>query len=520
MTRSKKGVVDILAVLLALAFTVALSSIFVQVSHVLYVSTTQSLPSGTVSVHGNVITIHNPYPLSVKLSKLKVFINDKPIPLSVKGGSDTWGPYEDLIVKIPTNESILSIKVFYGSTLIYSGVYIKPSLVKIDKRFPSLNATLDISNSGTVLVKVNASDDTMVKSLNIYFGTLNGTLISHLSIIPGVHPMWHEINHVKCNCIPKWSKNFRHVSLTLDYYPWESGNSVKFILIKATDCKGHVSQKVLFLKEVGPTISWGSISVLSKFAKVTNKKIISASPIANVDFHFTVHRGSTNIKSIEYEIDTGKWTNVSFNRNSSDVYISVPTKLLGYGTHKITVRVTDASGITTKSSLTISLIKDSGPLIDILYPHDDEVFSTTGNSAEILIGVRIISLNSIGISDVRATLDGVAIQLAHTSGNLWSATISAPVGVHTLSVSARDNLGATNTSSVTFTVFYSPVPILVPTGSSTTPIANSNNNSAYTPTYSNKPNIVAVAVPPIHWSVNFSKVGGNFVPTIGGGVKP
>jgi len=527
--RDDRAIVNVIALLLAMAFTIALSSLFVQVSHTIFVSTTQTVPTGVVSVTPQGIIIHNPYPVSVKLSEIKVLVNGKPVKLSVKQGGDTWGPYEDLVVPIPRDKNVVSIEVIYDGKLIYSGVYIKPSAVKMDRQFPKINAKATVNQgNGYVVVNATASDDTLVKAVEVYFGTVNGTLMpAHLSIKPDKSPEWRCRGKecppaIRCRCSCRWQDRFRRAEVTVTYNPATTGNAIRFVVVKAMDCKGHVTQKVLFVKTVGPKIVWNGVTVLSSYAALASpNKVVSLYPSVNVRIQFTVEKGSAYLQVVKYRVDDGSWVNVSAS-NRASVSVSSPVTIVGFGIHTVTVYAKDVAGQTTTRDAVIEIVQDTGPSVSIVSPPNNAVIQTTSGRATVQVTISVKPLDGTGVKSVTATLDGSPLTLNESEG-VWTAVVTVTQGTHTISATAVDTLGATGSATSSFVVFYTPVILPIPT----TPVVNntgsSNSGGNSRPAVAGPPKIVAASVPIIHWQVNFTRIHG-IVPVIGerimGGGRP
>jgi glucose/arabinose dehydrogenase len=152
--------------------------------------------------------------------------------------------------------------------------------------------------------------------------------------------------------------------------------------------------------------------------------------------------------------DDGSVTNVSFFDgvaflgSATQVPFTVTTTLTD-GTHVLAAVATDDAGLSTTSSVVnVSVNTTNGPLsVTITNPPDNSVF---GNTDSINIMSAASETNG-SVTNVQY-FDGLK-SLGNRSTSPYTLVTTFPLGVHTLTAVASDNLGATATSApVTVTV--------------------------------------------------------------------
>ena len=133
---------------------------------------------------------------------------------------------------------------------------------------------------------------------------------------------------------------------------------------------------------------------------------------------------------------------------------SLQLTTLSEGTHTITAAVTDAGGLTGSDTVTITIVVNQPPVVDITAPAEGatsietETVTFTGTSTDEELGD--ISADIEWSSD----LDGVL----GTGASLDVSTLS--VGTHTVTASSTDMRGLPGTATVTVTVNANAAPVL------------------------------------------------------------
>ncbi|MBN2881080.1 PKD domain-containing protein [Candidatus Woesearchaeota archaeon] len=104
---------------------------------------------------------------------------------------------------------------------------------------------------------------------------------------------------------------------------------------------------------------------------------------------------------------------------------------LSYGTHTITILVTDSDGLTASDSITIEIVKPESPKVSVVFPNDGDVFKQGDTIPFIADGSRDQITSWIWTSDV----DGLLSQ----NQNFTISTLTP--GVHTITLRATDIYG-------------------------------------------------------------------------------
>lgn len=133
------------------------------------------------------------------------------------------------------------------------------------------------------------------------------------------------------------------------------------------------------------------------------------------------------------------------------------TSGLSSGTHTLTATATDAAGNTKTHSIQVGYNTTSGaditpPLVSITSP-------VNGSSVTSTISVAVSASDNVGVTAVNFKVDGASVATDNSSPYNFSwntSTVSA--GIHTLSATATDGAGNSNTSSIQVTVNTTVVP--------------------------------------------------------------
>jgi hypothetical protein len=130
---------------------------------------------------------------------------------------------------------------------------------------------------------------------------------------------------------------------------------------------------------------------------------------------------------------------------------------LSEGSHTVTVRATDVSGNTTPPDRYASrtfFVDTTPPVITINQPQPVPYL----HSAMLVLDYGASDGGGSGVASIVATLDGATMV---ADGGLASGTpihllTALPLGVHTFTVDATDNVGLSSTASVAFNVIVTP----------------------------------------------------------------
>lgn len=165
----------------------------------------------------------------------------------------------------------------------------------------------------------------------------------------------------------------------------------------------------------------------------------------------TSYNGPTNITvSADASDSDGSVTNVQFFDgatsigNATAVPYSASTSI-GVGVHNFTAVATDNLGASSTSAVVTVTVNTANvpPSVSITNPVDNAVFRTFGGPASVLI--QATASDSDGTVTNVQFLDGIT-SLVNEATSPYSFSASLPIGTHTLTAVASDNVGATTTS--------------------------------------------------------------------------
>ena len=116
MKTDEKAFADVLAAVLILAVSIALSPTLVEVTrHVseAAVSST-STANAYVTVSNGVVTAVNPSPVPIPLSDVRLLVNGEQVPIKDDNGNGVWEPYEKATFRLSVNEDVVSVSLYVG----------------------------------------------------------------------------------------------------------------------------------------------------------------------------------------------------------------------------------------------------------------------------------------------------------------------------------------------------------------------------------------------------------------------
>lgn len=205
------------------------------------------------------------------------------------------------------------------------------------------------------------------------------------------------------------------IYLNVKFLSWPTGGG--FIYVRSTPPSGNVPPVVAITNPpAGATYTSETNITLSAEASDSDGSV-------------------TNVQYFDGATDLGNATVVPYN-------LSV---LLGVGSHSLTAIATDNQGASATSAVvtvTVSL-ENMAPSVSITNPVDNAIFRTFGGPASVNIQAAANDPDG-SVTNVQF-LDGLDL-LANDPGAPFSFSASLPLGSHTLTATASDNLGATTTS--------------------------------------------------------------------------
>jgi hypothetical protein len=130
---------------------------------------------------------------------------------------------------------------------------------------------------------------------------------------------------------------------------------------------------------------------------------------------------------------------------------------LSNGTHTLTATATDAAGNSKAHTIQVGYNTPAGT--DITPPSVSITSPVNGSSVSSTISVAVSASDNVGVSNVTLYVDGAVLTSdasAPYSFSLNTATLSS--GVHTVSATARDAVGNSNSNAIQVTVNTTVVP--------------------------------------------------------------
>jgi len=488
LRQNERGFINVLAILLALAITFALSSLFVQVSHTIYISAANA-PNNTVAsyvlhVTPNAIEVKNPYPLSLSLSKIKVYINDKPMHIYIKEEGNIWRPGTTLVIPINMNESILRVKVIVNSQLIYSGLFIKPTKISIDRTYPTLHVSKTKSAAGVTL-SVQASDNILLKKVSLLFYDVHGHRLSKALVYkPDAKKcMWCASGHISTALPDVTVAMRRNTTKLLDMQVTFSPNQlgVAYTIVKAMDEAGHVSQKVILYNISAPSMRVSLLNTGGYY--ISGNTIYTATTPIQPQLRVEVYYSNiSKVTSVTYKLN-GVVYNITQQVLPHSGDITLPP--LSAGTYNIIFTASTDTGIKTRQPFIFTIVKANAPVVQIISPTNYESFTISDNQVTVPIKATVSS--EVGLTSVVAISASNTVVLSKDPSGYWVGTLVIPTSTTTtatITVKATDILGQTGQSSVTIDI-VSPIPTQTPTPTPTntpTPVVTPTPTPVNTPT--------------------------------------
>ena len=156
---------------------------------------------------------------------------------------------------------------------------------------------------------------------------------------------------------------------------------------------------------------------------------------------------------VKYHIDGGSPTAATFNTSTQTWEATWNTTGLPDATHTIVAKATDRDGSTTSSS-PVSVITDNVVAPPTANAGPDQALADADGS-----GTQDVALDGSGSSDTDGSIVSYAWQEDGTTlATTATATVSLPVGSHTLTLTVTDNGGATGSDTVVVVVAANEAP--------------------------------------------------------------
>ncbi len=444
MFANDKGIANVLAILIAIAISIALSGSFIQISSNLAESMI-SKPNLNpyVTVTKGSIRIYNQYPLHISLKDLKLVINGNVTKIKDENGNGIWDPGEYITITLP-NASVVEVELTYKNSQIYHAIFVKPEVLESDKNFPTLNVASAIVGNSMIL-NVTAKDDLAVKDVSIFAVNISGKkrTLSEENVIHHCHNLVAHITEFLHGRKNAELKSFEKVNLCRSFNLTElREEKVVYLLVRVTDLSGKVSQKIVLLPTSTPTIEIkpedGSV-----FWTTSDKATVTFS-VKAMDYY-----------GIKYLNTSGAFSvNKTFNSRIAEINKTI---VLGLGYHTLRAEATNVFGKKASAETRIRIRHDYPPSVVILQPSNNVVFKN--NSVTLVAKLyddHLLSKYEVYVND-RLTASGNASETEFT----LSKVVSLQNGTNTIRVEAIDIAGQRANASVVVIVATPPTVQLI-----------------------------------------------------------
>ena len=454
MKSSKKGIANILVILIILAISTALSTTLIRVAENIIPQIDKTITVQS-KFSNNEITITNTQPIGLPLKDIKIFINDEEVNLIDSNRNNIWDPFEDLQIIIPPsqlNKPYISVEIYYKNKLIYSAFYVKPEVIKGDHTPPKIivnNKNIDV-NQGRAFWE--AQDDNGVVEYGIQFGYINGS--ESKPVLKKI--ITHPCKRKKISCF------FSNPILKADYL---YSHEVVCLILYAKDVAGNPSRVIIPINP--PKIST-TLTIIPLYPAqwiVPNEKIRIPSQNNKASVKIIINAQSkAKIKKVKLTVNGAE----AFSKDDvNDVkYAKEIQTTLTLGTNKILLEITNNYGIRKTVEKDIQVVKDKPPLIktfDVLPGKGCIVVNGKILYGQPFIPVKfqINATDDNQIKKVTITIDGNTIYATMPrtkSIDVITNEYRVRGGKHTAKLEVYDDYDQANTTTITFETDYDKPP--------------------------------------------------------------
>jgi len=452
----EKGFADVLAAVLILAVSLAMSPTLVEVTeHVSEAAVSSASTVNTyVTVSNGVVTAINPSPVPIPLSDVRLLVNGEQVPIKDDNGNGVWEPYEKATFKIDASDDVVSVSLYVSGKDVYEAVYVKPTVLQIDKDFPRIDVNVippaSPKDEGTIRLAVNLTDDVAVVSRTLLLG-YNGTekvydavdLVEKLAKKHG-----KKIGHVTKelrNELEDFEKTrhkgelIRELAHCSDVVliPEKDLDNVSYIRILVKDASGKTSAKVIGV----------GTAVLPVSVKITSPKNGDTFPPGS---SISVSAEATNAMGMSLYMDSKLLAEKACGMKPTCTITT--TVKPAEGKHEIRAVAWNALHY-AQDRVQFDVVKDTPPVVQITSPKDGSTVSTAKLPANVAISVT--ASDDFGVRKIVAYVDGVEhiVYEGPSFKKLSNAiTVSLGEGVHTIRAVAYDTANQTGNDTATFTV--------------------------------------------------------------------
>ncbi len=482
----ERGFADVLAAVLILAVSIAMSPTLVEVTR--HVSETAVSSSTTVNayvtVSSGVVTAVNPSPVPIPLEKVQLLVNGERVPIRDDNGNGIWEPYEKATFKIDASEDVVSVTLYIDGKEVYDAVYVKPTVLQADRDYPRIDVDVippaSPKDAGTMRLAVNLTDDVAVVSRTVLLGC-NGTEnvydVSNLvekhakkegmTIKHAIRELRDELEDFeKTRHKGELIRDLAHYTDVISIPAKDLGN-VSYIRILAKDASGKTSAKVI---SIGTAILPVSVEITSPHSGAT---FVPGSTV-------TVSARASNALGMGLFLDGKLLAEKDCGAKPTCSITTTVKPAEGY--HSVKAVAWNALHY-AQDRAQFRVVKDKPPVVQVTSPKDGCTVSTTKLPAKVAISVT--ASDDFGVRKVVAYVDGVehAIYEGSPFRKLSNAiTVSLGEGVHKIKAVAYDTINQTGNDTATFTVVVVTPPEVH--------IVNPENGATFVP---GDPAIVAIS---------------------------
>ena len=468
-SRSSKGVVELVAVLLVLALTAFTSASLYKISEQVTEAIGSSVSNADAyfSIQGNAITIYNPTPMATPLSSIKLIINGAQVVITDENGNGLWEPFEKITFTLPSDSDVLTITLYVKGKLVYDAIYVKPKIIQLDKNFPQIGLDVepprDKKDVGALKIRLDLSDDLSLATINAFVGDLSKKSESELyykNILTGVEEWSTPKAKGKKSGHTGHEGWFTTTQKMVKHY---TGNlmipasnlkslDIGYIRIVVKDVSGKTSSKIIAVKQYTQPVSVTVERPYNGERFVEGEKI-PVTVVAKNALKLQVFLNDTLIADL----------------NCSGVTCRFEKQLdpLSVGHYSIKAEAWNALYF-DQDKVNFQVIKDNPPVVNITYPSDGAKYYTTGNN--ITITVKANASDDFGVEKVEFYVDGNKVCIDNEEP--YECSVTLDIGNHTIRAVAYDSRNQEGNDSIKVSVVRDQPPtvtITYPTNGATVP---------------------------------------------------
>ncbi|RLI76289.1 hypothetical protein DRP05_13160 [Archaeoglobales archaeon] len=450
--REERGTAGIIATLMLLAVTMALSASMIQLTQQLskdVASSINSQYSACVKVSGSKIRITNPTSLAIDLSRIKLIVDGEKVRLSDANGNGIWEPFEVVEFSALSDrdgDGFVIVALYLDNREVFHTIYAKPIALHHDEKYPQIRVNV-LESGGRLKLNVELFDDAAILYRSILFGDINGKeriqsdrdFIESLAnkhgrkvkeILKDLRKEFEEFE--KHGRKGTMMEELMHSSETVEI-PATDLEDVAYIRIIAKDATGKTSSKIITLTQLLPPVS-------VKIIKPKDGDVFL--PTETID----VKAVASNASKVSLQVDG---VTVFEKDVESNPYIFGKALVLSEGKHEIKAIARNAAH-SAEDKITVH-VKNSSPSVKIEQPSEGDKFIAAG-SAEV--NVIADTVDDTGLKSISLYVDGSLKDIRNVEGAKYKYqhSLSLSPGKHTIKVLATDRYGKLGEDSVNIEV--------------------------------------------------------------------